>query len=80
MTTSYEHFEKANIRSGTVVKVENFLRARKPAYKVWVGFGADIGIKQTSAQVIVHYTSESLLGMKVIGCLNLGDKNIAGFK
>lgn len=76
---SYQEFENVDLRSGTVVKAEPFPRAKKPAYKVWVDFGAEIGIKQTSAQVTVHYTLESLVGRQVVGCVNLGDKNIAGF-
>lgn len=79
MTISYEEFEKVDLRSGTVVKAEPFLRAKKPAYKVWVDFGADIGVLQTSAQITVHYTPEALIGRMVIGCVNLGEKNIAGF-
>ena len=79
MTISYEEFDRVDLRSGTVVKVEPFPRANKPAYKVWVDFGAEIGVKQTSAQVTVHYTLESLVGRQVVGCVNLGDKNIAGF-
>ncbi|MFN7710446.1 MAG: tRNA-binding protein [Holosporales bacterium] len=79
MILAYEDFEKVEIRSGTVFKVEAFERAKKPAYKVWVDFGPEMGIKQTSAQVTVHYTPESLLGRQVAGCLNLGTKNIAGF-
>ena len=79
MAITYDEFEKVDLRSGTVTKVEEFPRAKKPAYKVWVDFGGDIGIKQTSAQVTVHYTLESLLGRKVVGCVNLGEKNIAGF-
>lgn len=79
MTISYEEFEKVDLRSGTVTKVEPFPRAKKPAYKVWVDFGTEIGVKQTSAQVTVHYTPESLIGRQVVGCVNLGEKNIAGF-
>jgi tRNA-binding protein len=78
-TITYEDFEKVDLRSGTVIKVELFPKAKKPAYKVWVDFGADIGIKQTSAQITDHYTAESLIGRSVIGCVNLGEKNIAGF-
>lgn len=62
MRISYEEFEKVDLRSGTITKVEPFPRAKKPAYKVWVDFGTEIGIKQTSAQVTVHYTPESLVG------------------
>lgn len=76
---SYEDFAKVELRSGTVTKVEPFPKAHKPAYKVWVDFGPEFGIKQTSAQVTVHYTPDSLLGRQVMGCLNLGVKNIAGF-
>jgi tRNA-binding protein len=79
MTISYEEFEKVDLRSGTVVKAEIFERAKKPAYKVWVDFGPEIGIKQSSAQITVHYTPESLIGRSVVGCVNLGNKNIAGF-
>lgn len=79
MIITYDHFEKVDFRSGTIVKAEPFPRANKPAFKVWVDFGKEIGVKQTSAQVTVHYTLESLLGRQVVGCVNLGDKNIAGF-
>lgn len=78
-TISYDDFEKIELRSGTVVKTEIFQKARKPAYKVWVDFGKNYGILQTSAQVTMLYTPESLTGKSVIGCLNLGEKNIAGF-
>ncbi len=76
---AYEDFEKVELRSGTVVKVEEFPKAKKPAYKVWVDFGKDIGIKQTSAQVTKHYTQEELLGRGVVGCVNLATRSIAGF-
>lgn len=76
---TYEDFEKAHLRSGTVVKAEPFPKTKKPAYKIWVDFGPDIGIKQTSAQVTVHYTPEGLIGRQVVGCINLGTRNIAGF-
>jgi len=79
MTIAYEEFAKVDLRSGTIVKVEPFQRAKKPAYKVWVDFGSDIGTLQTSAQITVHYTPETLIGRVVIGCINLGEKNIAGF-
>lgn len=80
MTISYEDFSKVDIRSGTIVKAEPFPKAKKPAYKIWVDFGAEYGVRQTSAQVTVHYTPETLLGKQVAGVLNLGSRNIAGFE
>lgn len=79
MTIAYEDFEKVDLRSGTIIKIEPFPRAKKPAYKVWVDFGSDIGVLQTSAQITVHYQPGNLIGKRVIGCVNLGEKNIAGF-
>lgn len=79
MTISFDEFEKVDLRSGTVIKVESFSKAKKPAYKIWVDFGDGIGIKQTSAQVTVYYTPEMLVGRQVVGCVNLGAKNIGGF-
>lgn len=79
MVITYDDFEKVELRSGTVVKVELFDRVKKPAYKIWVDFGEEFGILQTSAQITVHYTPETLVGKTVVGCVNLGEKNIAGF-
>jgi tRNA-binding protein len=78
-TITYAEFEAVNLRSGTIVKVEKFPRAKKPAFKVWANFGPDIGVLQTSAQVTAHYTPETLLGRQIVGCVNLAEKNIAGF-
>ncbi len=76
----FKTFQSVELRAGTVVKAEPFPEARKPAHKVWVDFGDEIGIKQTSAQITVHYTPEELIGKQVVGCLNLGSMRIAGFK
>jgi tRNA-binding protein len=76
---TYDDFEKVDLRSGTIIKVELFPKAKKPAYKVWVDFGKDLGVKQTSAQITHHYMPETLVGRSVVGCVNLGEKNIAGF-
>lgn len=79
MTITYDDFDKVDLRSGTIVKAEVFSRAKKPAYKIWADFGDEIGVLQTSAQVTIHYTPESLVGCSIVGCVNLGEKNIAGF-
>lgn len=79
MTITYEDFDKVELSLGRVIKAEINEKAKKPAYKIWVDFGETIGIKQTSAQITYHNTPESLIGKSVIGCLNLGPRNIAGF-
>jgi tRNA-binding protein len=79
MRITWEEFEKVNLRSGTILKAEVFPKARKPAYKIWADFGSEIGVLQTSAQVTVHYMPESLIGKSIVGCVNLGEKNIGGF-
>ncbi|GHU02308.1 tRNA-binding protein [Alphaproteobacteria bacterium] len=76
---SFSDFEAAELRAGTVVRALPNERARKPAYKVWVDFGP-FGVRQTSAQITHYYQCETLVGRQVMGCLNLGEKNIAGFK
>jgi len=76
---SYDDFSKVDFRSGVVIKAEEFPKAKKPAYKIWVDFGEEIGVKQTSAQVTKHYTPDNLVGRLVVGCVNLGSRNIAGF-
>ena len=76
---SYEHFSCVEILSGTVIQVEEFPKARQPAYKIWVNFGDKVGIKKTSAQVTVRYKPEELLHKKVMGCVNIGTRNIGGF-
>ncbi|MDX2027955.1 MAG: tRNA-binding protein [Alphaproteobacteria bacterium] len=78
-TIPYEQFESVELRVGTVVRAEAFPEARKPALKLWVDFGPEIGVKQSSAQITVHYTSESLIGRQVVGCLNLGSRKIGSF-
>ncbi len=79
-TLSFDEFEKIFLISGTILKVEDFERAKKPAFKIWADFGDEFGVRQTSAQVTLHYTKDSLIGKQIVGCLNLGERNIAGFK
>ena len=79
MIISYKQFTDVQIIVGTVIKAETFPKAKNPSYKVWVDFGPVVGILQTSAQITVHYKPEQLLNTQIIGCINLGEKNIAGF-
>lgn len=76
---TYEQFANVELRVGTVTRAEVFPEARKPAFKVWVDFGSEIGVKQSSAQITAHYTPETLIGKQVVGCLNLGNRKIANF-
>ena len=75
-TISWEDFEKVELRVGTVVDVQDFPEARKPSYIVWVDFGAEIGIKKSSAQITHLYTKESLNGKQVMGVVNFPPKQI----
>lgn len=77
---SYEDFDKVDLRSGTIIKAEEFPKARNPAYKIWVDFGGSIGTKKTSAQITVNYKIDDLIGRQVMGVINLGPRNIAGFE
>jgi tRNA-binding protein len=74
-----EAFFAAEMRVGVVVEAKHFPEARKPAYQVWVDFGAGYGIRKTSAQITQHYTPESLLGRKVVGWVNAPEKQIGPF-
>ena len=78
-TVPYDAFAAIELRAGTVTRAEVFPEAKKPAYKLWVDFGPDIGIKQTSAQITAHYKPEDLIGRQVVGCVNLGSRQIGLF-
>ena len=75
-TISWEEFEQVELRTGTIIKVEEFPEARIPAYKVTVDFGAEIGVKKSSARITALYKPEELEGKQIVGVVNFPVKQI----
>ncbi|MEH8159582.1 tRNA-binding protein [Aeromonas veronii] len=77
---SWQDFEVVELRVGTLVRVEPFPEARKPAYKVWADFGPELGIRKSSAQITALYQPEQLVGRQIIAVVNFPTKQIGPFQ
>jgi tRNA-binding protein len=75
-----EDFDRLDIRVGTIVDVQAFPEARKPAFKLWVDFGGTIGVKRSSAQITTHYKPDQLLGRQVMAVVNFPPRRIGPFE
>ncbi|MEI2275279.1 tRNA-binding protein [Sphingobacterium sp. ML3W] len=78
-TIGWADFEKLDLRVGTILDVQDFPKAKKPAYQLKLDFGSEIGILQSSAQITVHYSKEELIGKQVVAVVNFPKKQIANF-
>lgn len=79
MTITYDDFVKVDIRVGTIISVDEFPEARKPAYKLTIDFGGEIGIKKSSAQITHYYKKEDLLNMQILAVVNFPPRQIGPF-
>lgn len=80
MTISYDEFMAVDMRVGKITRVEDFAKARKPAYKLWIDFGSEVGIKQSSAQLTVKYSTQDLQDRLIVAVVNFAPKQIADFR
>jgi tRNA-binding protein len=76
---TWSEFEKIEMRVGTILEVTDFPKANKPAYQLTINFGAEIGIKKSSAQITTKYTKDALLGKQIIAVVNFPKKQIGNF-
>ena len=76
---NWKDFEKIDIRTGVIIDVKDFPKARKSSYQIWIDFGPELGIKQSSAQITFHYKREELLNRQVVAVVNFPPKQIADF-